>query len=455
MIEKLKKILAGIDADYADIRYEIKSSNRAIMSSREIRNAGSNSGDGFVVRILKNGGLASVGFTGLEDAGEAIKSALENALLLAANQNKPVIMAPAPVVKDSFKQELNEDPRNIPLKEKVALIKHYSYLLFSQPKVVEVGIHYEDVIREKYFVNSEGSEIFEELVTSVLVCTVTCQEGEITQSVNFSFGGSDGFAKVRNRDNEAVKQAKLAAELLNAEPVKAGTYQVILDPTMTGLFVHEAFGHYSEADSVSSVPSIREKLPLGAKLGNEILNIVDDATIPNQIGFYKYDDEGVAVKRVNIMTNGVLTGRLHSRSTSTEFNEPLTGHNIAEDYCFAPIVRMGNTFIVPGKSTFEDLLKQMDNGLYLYGAGGGVTVGENYTFSSQCGYKVENGKITGMVKGVNMCGNLFETLHNITGVANDFGMKEVGGCGKEGQINIRNNSGGPHILITKVTIGGV
>jgi len=454
MLQKLKNIIAGIDADYADIRYEIKTTNKIRMSGNEIRNAGANSGDGFVLRVLKNGGFATVSFTMLEDAPEAIKKALDNARLIAKNQIKPSIMAPAPVVKDSYKPELIEDPRNYSLADKTALVKHYSDLYYTQPKVVNAIVWYSDVVREKYFVNSEGSEIFEELVSSYLEALVTCKYGDRTEEGYLPMSSSNGLWKLRNRDEEAIKIAKVAFDLLTAEPVQAGTYDVIIDPSMTGLFIHEAFGHFSEADIVESLPSIREKMQIGTKLGTDILNIVDDANLQNQISRYKYDDEGVEVKRVNLMTNGILSGRLHNRFTAAEFNEPLTGHNIAVGYEYEPIIRMGCTIVLPGESSFEDLLQQLNNGLYLCGDNCGMTNGDNFNFAARWGYKVENGKIAGMIKMCNMSGNLFEALKNITGISNDFKFTEVSNCCKH-QSNLRCCEGGPHILIKNITVGGV
>ncbi|MDA3884547.1 MAG: TldD/PmbA family protein [Candidatus Delongbacteria bacterium] len=454
MINNLKSIINGIDADYADIRYEIKTTNRVTMSKGEIQNAGSNSGDGFVLRVLENSGFSTVSFTRPEDAQTAIKKALDNANLLAENQDKPVKMATSPVVKDSYKHELNEDPRDYSLAEKTDLVRHYSELLYAQPKVTNARFWYTDEIREKLFVNSEGSEIKEELVTTILEGFVTCSDGDKMDEEYFSFGSSNGLGKLRNRDEEVIKAAKIAFDLLNAEQVQSGTYDVILAPSMTGNFVHESFGHVSEANVVKGLPSIREKMQLGTKLGSDILNIVSDVTLPDQISFYKYDDEGTRAKKVNLMSSGVLTGRLHNRITATEFNEPITGHNVAFDYSFEPIIRMGSIFIESGTSTFNELLQQLGDGLYLCSSDGGMTRGENFTFSCRWGHKVENGKITDMIKMCNMTGNLFETLKKITAIGDDLKMDEYGPC-MTSQANYKNIFGGPHILIKNVTVGGV
>jgi TldD protein len=199
---------------------------------------------------------------------------------------------------------------------------------------------------------------------------------------------------------------------------------------------------------------MREKMQIGAKLGNEALSIIDDPTIPGQLGFYRYDDEGVRARPVTLMRKGALTGRLHSRRTAAAFGEDLTGHCVAEDYKYAPIVRMGNIFIENGEKTLKDLLEMLDDGLYILDAKGGQTSGENFTFGAQYGYIVKGGRIKNMIRDINISGNLYHTLQNITAVGNDLILCETGGCGK-GQLNIRSCHGGPHILVNGVVIGGI
>jgi TldD protein len=321
--------------------------------------------------------------------------------------------------------------------------------------IKNVFVSYADITRDRYFVSTEGTEINEELVTTSLGGAVVAMEGNLIQNIGIKTGGSDGFHNVRNREKYMEQRAKIAVDLLKAKPVKSGTYNCVINPSLTGVFTHEAFGHFSEADIIENLPAMRAKMQLGTKIGSDILNIVDDATLLNQLGHYKYDDEGVPVKRVQLIKNGVLTGRLHSRRTAAEFGEPVSGHTVAEDWHYAPIVRMGTIFIEPDQNnTFEDLIKNLDNGLYLLDGKGGQTAGENFTFGAQYGYIVENGKIKEMVRDLNIAGNLYKTLADIAMVGSDFTLSEIGGCGK-GQTNNRSCYGGPHVLVKNLVVGGV
>ncbi|MBN1949202.1 MAG: TldD/PmbA family protein [Candidatus Cloacimonetes bacterium] len=454
MFEQLKRILAKVQADYADLRYEIKRDTFINFSGKELDRIGANKTDGYVLRVLKGGGMSSVSFTRPEEAGAAIRSALDNAGLFSRNQEKPVILAHSPVIRENFSPLQKLDPAHITIDEKLELTRRYNNIPLSQEKIITTNIGYADISREKYFLNTEGSEINENLVTVRMGGYITSKEGNLTQNLRISSGGSNGFQNVQNLEEMFEKRTKIVLDLLQAKPIPGGAANCVLNPSMAGVFAHEAFGHFSEADIVESLPAMREKMQLGNILGNEVLSITDDATLPGQLGFYKYDDEGVAVRPVKLLTNGVLTGRLHSRRTAAEFNEPLSGHCVAEDFRYAPIIRMGTIFIEPGTLTLEELLNIAENGYYILDAKGGQTSGENFTFGAQYGYEVINGRLGQMVRDINISGNLYQTLKDITQVGNDRVLSRTGGCGK-GQTNIRSCHGAPHVLVRDVIIGGV
>lgn len=457
MFEKLRGILSKVDADYADIRYETKKDTVVSFSGKELTEIGSNSTDGFVIRALKDGGMASVVFTKEGDVEKAIRTVVENARLIAKNTEKQVRLAEVEVVKDTFIPELKEDPRKVSILEKLELVRKYNDIPLGHEKIATTSISYQEVIREKYFLSAEGAEIREDLVTTRLVGEIIGKDGDLTQNVRVTAGGGNGFSTVRNQENYFEERTKIVLNLLKAKPVEGGVYNCILNPSLAGVFTHEAFGHYSEADLIENLPSMREKMKIGNKLGNDVLNIVDNATLPDQLGFYKYDDEGVKIRSTPLMKNGVLAGRMHSRRTAAEFGEPVSGHCVAQDYRFAPVIRMGTIFIQPGTPNFEELVAMLGDGLYILDAKGGATAGESFTFGAQYGYVVKDGKVKDMVRDINISGNLYETLKNITAVGNELVLSKVGGCGKGPimQTNIRSCSGGPHILVNNLVIGGV
>jgi TldD protein len=453
MFDELKATLSRASADYADIRYEVKKETKIAYDGRELTLMTSNSTDGYVIRVLKNGGLASIAFTRPADAEKALRTAEENAALIGRRIEKPVRFAPTEVVKETCLPKLKTDPRQVPVDEKLALLRGYNDIPLRNDKVATTSISYQDVIREKYFLSTEGSEIREDVATCRIIGGIVSKEGTLTQQMRVGFGGSDGYERLLNREALVEQVTGLAVDLLKAKPVTAGTYRVVLNQRLAGVFTHEAFGHFSEADLIEDSPTMRAKMQLGADLGTSILSIKDDPTILNQLGHYRYDDEGVRARPTQLMKNGVLKGRLHSRRTAATYNEPLSGHNIAEDFRFAPIIRMGCIFIEPGSASLEELLAAVGDGLYLINPMGGQTVGENFTFAAQYGFEVKDGKKGAMLRDINITGNLYSTLKSITGIAGDLELGEIGGCGK-GQLNIRSCYGAPHVLIENVVIGG-
>ena len=453
MFDQLKQVLSRVDADYCDVRYERMQETDVGFNGRELTQLSSSSTDGYVLRVLKKGGLASIAFTRADAAERAAATAVENALLMAQHAKEPVELAKADVVKDEYVPALGEDPRGISIDEKLALTRHYNDIALSHKQIAATQTGYGEAVREKWFVSSEGTEVREELVTAQLRVRITSQDGALTQRVGIGFGGSDGLGRLRGREAELEARTRVAVELLKAEPVTAGTYRVVLSPLLAGVFTHEAFGHFSEADLIQDSPTMRAKMKLGAKLGSNVVSIKDDPTQPHQLGFYRYDDEGVRARPVQLMKGGVLAGRLHSRRTAAAFGEPVTGHCVAEDYRYAPMIRMGNIFMEPGGAILEELLEQMGDGLQLVDAMGGQTSGENFTFGAQYGFIVKAGRPKQLVRDVNIGGNLYRTLQSVVAVGREVQLGETGGCGK-GQTNIRSSFGAPHILVEGVVVGG-
>ena len=259
MLPKLKQILHKADADYADIRYEIKKETFITLDGKELSNIGSTTTDGYVIRVLKNGGFTSVSFTKEEDAEKALKTAQENAILIGNTINKPVQLAEVPIIKDTFIPTLKEDPRDISIEEKLELLRHYNDIPLSHDKIAMTNMGYFEMTREKYFISSEGAEIHEDLITTGINGSIISKDGNLTQNVRVGAGGSDGFYTLRDLDDTFEKRTKIVIDLLKAEPVKAGAYDCILNQGLAGVFAHEAFGHFSEADIVESLPAMRKK----------------------------------------------------------------------------------------------------------------------------------------------------------------------------------------------------
>ncbi len=279
------------------------------------------------------------------------------------------------------------------------------------------------------------------------------KDGNI-QVAQESLGSRKGFEEIENLDEKIKNVAKRAVDQLNLKPPTAGTYTVIIDPILTGLFVHEAFGHLSEGDFIFDNPAMQEFMVFGKQFGGKFLNILDGAKIPNHRGSFLYDDEGMPAQNTYLIKDGVLVGRLHSRETAGKLNEKPTGNARCLDYRYPPIVRMTNTWIEPQKNSVEDLISDVKLGIWAGNWLGGQTNGEMFTFASGEARMIRDGKLAEPLKDVSLTGNVFQTLKDIDGIANDMYWDESGGCGKSGQGGLPVGVGGPSIRIRNVVVPG-
>jgi len=282
------------------------------------------------------------------------------------------------------------------------------------------------------------------------------RDGDIVQNGRETGGGTNGYQSVEGFHNKVEEAARKAVELLSAQPVKGGRYTVIIDPGMTGLFVHEAFGHLSESDFVYENPRMQDLMVLGKRFGVDNLNIVDDGSLEGGLGTHKYDDEGVPTRKNYLIKDGILVGRLHSRETAGKMQEPLSGNARAVHFQHPPIVRMTNTFIENGTCEFADMIKDIDLGVYAVKMRGGETAMEMFTFSAAYGYMIRDGQMAELVRDVVLTGNVFETLMNIDMIGSDLSFRPNNpfGCGKSGQFYLKTGLGGPHMRIQNCVVGG-
>jgi TldD protein len=328
--------------------------------------------------------------------------------------------------------------------------------MMSTEGVQSSSVTYSDGNRRMIFANSEGSYLDQERIDVNMRLSAQARNGAEVQQSGTSLGSLGDFEFVQTLHESAKETAEKAVALLKAPQVKGGEYTVVLDPILAGVFIHEAFGHLSEADHIYAEPRLQELMQVGRKFGGTHLNVKDGATVPRPTlrGSYMYDDEGVLGRETDLIRDGVLVGRLHSRETAAKLGETPTGNGRALNYRFAPIVRMTNTFIVPGTSSVDDLFADIEDGLYVKNWYGGMTSMEMFTFSAGEAYRIHNGKVEELLRPVMLSGNVFSTLNNIDAVANDLEMNEGGGCGKAGQSPLPVSNGSPHIRIQQCLIGG-
>ena len=455
MIDRLTTALQRSRADYTEIRVERTWSTAVTFRGRRLESATASEDQGGFVRALHaGGGWGVASFTSLDRLETMVARAGE--LSRAVTVDPPIRLADIPPRRADAELDLDGDVRGVALADKKRLIEAYNgAMLAVSDRIVDTLASYRDEVSEYWYVNSQGTALHELRPEVTLSGTaVARRDGTIEKGLE-SIGLRRGWKSVQNREPRFRAVAERAVALLDAPMVHGGTYPVILDPELAGVFIHEAFGHLSEADFVYENPQAREMMTLGRRFGKPVLNVGDNGAAPGLRGTLPFDDEGTPTQDTALIREGILVGRLHSRETAAAMGERPTGNARALSFRHPPIVRMTNTYIANGTGTFDDLIRDIQLGVYACGAFGGQTMLENFSFTAAYGRMIRDGRVAELVKDVVLAGNLFRTLDRIDHIAGDFRWNQMGGgCGKAGQVPLPVTEGAPHVRIEEALIGG-
>lgn len=439
--------------DYIEAHVEETEETRVAFSGTRLEDLGRRTDFGGNVRALHKGGWGFTSFNSLERMDEFAGHAVEQARMVGTGTSELASVDP---VRVDVPFNLKSDPRDVPLSDKVETLRAYNErALAGHELIVNTTTRYFDRVRRFWYANSEGALVYQERMDLGGVVAPVASRGGDTQMYSAIFGSSDDYGVILGLEGDVVKAAEIAVAKLDAPKVKGGAYTVLLDPKLAGVFIHEAFGHLSEADNVYENNKLREIMTLGREFGRPFLNVYDSGLDKGVRGHLVYDDEGVKTEKTYLIREGRLSGRLHSRETAGKMGEKPTGNARSLDYRFPPIPRMRNTIIEAGEASFDEMVADIELGVYCISAFGGQTNGEMFTFSSANAYMIRDGKIAEMVRDATLTGNVFETLKNIDALGDDLAIDDgPGGCGKGGQFPLPVSDGSPHVRIRNVVIGG-
>jgi TldD protein len=452
--DRLAAALKTSRADYTEIRVEHTWSAAVSFRGARLESATAGEDRGGFVRALHDGcGWGIAAFTSLDELPAMVRRATE--LSRAVRLDRPIRLAPvAPVTAEAL-LDLDGDVRGVPLAEKKRLLEGYNGEMLAVPGVVDTQAIYRDEVTEYWFANSEGTSLHELRPEITLSGTAIARRNGTIEKGLESIGLRRGWRGAQGQAAGFGEAGRRAAALLDAPSVKGGAYPVVLDNELAGVFIHEAFGHLSEADFVYENPQAREMMTLGRRFGRPVLNVGDNGAAPGLRGTLPYDDEGTPTQDTPLIRDGILVGRLHSRETAATLGERPTGNARAVSFRHAPIVRMTNTYIGNGSGTFDDLIRDIKLGVYACSAFGGQTLLENFSFTAAYGHMIRDGAVAELVKDVVLAGSLFQTLDRIEQLAGDFRWNQMGGgCGKGGQFPLPVTEGAPHVRIEEALIGG-
>lgn len=388
-------------------------------------------------RVLKNGfwGL----FEGYVVDEEGLKIAEKNAVFEGSSEIMEV------ATKGKYSMKIKKNAKDVPIEEKIQLLKDIESVL--KDIAINTKITYFENLKKFRYIDSCGCEV-EYTVPRIGVSVFAVAKGKTLQFYSKKLFKAGGYERIEKAFNLAEEVKNVLSKLVNAEKPPSGEMNVIMDQTLAGVFIHEAFGHAVEGDHVLQGSTILANR-IGEKVADESITICDNPLI-EEFGFYPYDDEGVEAKKTVIVENGVLKSYLHNRESAKKLGG-IPG-NARADGVKMPIVRMSNTYIEPGDYSFEELLEECKNGVYLLGSRGGETNPATgyFHFSAQYGYLIKNSEISEMIRDVSLAGNTLEILRSAK-LGKDLSF-DAGFCGKASQF-VPVSDGAPHVLC-KAVVGG-
>lgn len=459
VISLLRAVSDALDgrADYYDVRVLHVTSTGIEMKQGGITKAVAGKDSGACVRVLYNGAW---GFASSPDAGEAsIRDAADRAARIAKGISESVsektVLAKVPPAVDNVTVPMKKDFLELPIEAKIELLGDTHDAVKSYDFVSSDLVTYRDSYRVEEFYSSEGASVITHVPLVFWQMELSGRRGDQVQSVRRRIGATTGMEAFD--DDAALRQTELAAAslvaLLSGKSPPSGPMPVITDPDLSGVFAHEAVGHAAEADLVATGNSCFGGR-IGEQIGNEIVTIRDDATVPGLHGSLVYDDEGVRAGNKLLIKNGVLNDFIQSRETAAKLGMAPNGGARAESYHGRPLVRMSNTFFEPGDSSFREMLEGIELGVYAKGTRGGQvnTAQGFFQFNAQEAYLIEHGEITKPLRDVSLSGRTLDILRLIDSVGDDEEINGVGICGK-GQ-NMPVCDGGPHLRISRCVVGG-
>ena len=452
LVKEILEVALSTGGDFAEVYME-KTTNEVLrLHSGKLSTANVSKVKGAAIRIIK--GELEVN-SSITDC--TYENLLKAAKTLAGSFNDKKHVEVQPFVEK--KVELVVSPKNVrgnDISREVNLLKTASDTIYAYSKeIVQVICNLTKTEKRIFVFASDSTWQTDYRCNTRLSCQAVASDGKEMETGFDSFGRNQGMEMFDDFDVVpfAKQVAHDAVEMLHAEPMQGGEMPVVINNGFGGVILHEACVHGLEATSVAKGMSVFCN-KLGQKVASDIVNAVDDGTNLNAWGSINVDDEGTPSKCNVLIENGILKSYLVDKRNSKKMNHPITGSSRRESYKYQTTSRMTNTYFLNGKSTFDEIIKSTEKGLFAEKMGGGSVnpaTGE-FNFAVQVGYMIENGKITKPVKGATLVGSGKDVLLHIDMIGDNLSCG-YGMCGSMSG-SVPTIVGQPTIRVSKMTVGG-
>jgi len=455
ILTELLDVALSRGGDYADLYFEHRQTSSISFEESKVKTAGGGITQGLGVRVLSGD---STGYAYTEDLSLAsMRQAAATAAKICDRKDKvgPIDVAHAEA-PDRYR--IDKPSIEIASADKLSMIRRADEAARAyDPSITRVNIGFVEEVKHVMVASSDGrlTADFQPMLRFNIQCL--SEIGNSRQTAIDGGGGRMGMEYFVDHPPEDVARnaARQAVTLQQGVEAPAGTIPVVLGAGESGILLHEAVGHGLEADfNRKKTSNYSDRV--GESVASELCTVIDDGTIDHHRGTINVDDEGNIGKKNVLIENGVLQGYLQDRISARHFGVEPSGNGRRESFRHFPMPRMTNTYMLPGQSTPEDIIRSVKKGLYCKAfSGGQVNISKgDFVFSVTEGYLIEDGEVTHPVKNVNIIGNGPDTLSKVTMVGNDFTLSDGRWtCGKEGQ-SVPVGVGMPTVLVSGITVGG-
>jgi TldD protein len=390
-------------------------------------------------------------------------------------------VAPVPAVRDDVAAIYRRDPRALDPGELKRICRDASAAMKGTGR--EIAFNFVNAIselRHELFISTEGALISQEFAFSQGDCYVVAQaDGGGHQEIYDTIGQQRGFECLAegfsgelmpNPDlaSFAAALAKEASELA-AAPIldpPGREVTVVTDPHFNALIAHEIIGHPCEADRALKMEaayagrswflrSLRDN-EVGRQVASPLLSACSDPSLDGY-GHYRYDHEGTLGQRVTHIEHGVFHNFLNSRATAAALGAAPNGSARASDARYVPLIRMSNTFLMPGERRPEEIIGEVDRGYYVCGhrIPSIAESRENFRISARRIYEIEHGRLGRLFRSGSVMSDSRRFFMNVDGVGNDLRLIAIPNCGKGQPMQVkRMSNGGPTIRSRARLAGG-
>jgi TldD protein len=437
----------GAGATYADARAVVRRSQSVATKNGRVDTLTDAETEGIGVRVLVGGawGFACDRRLSAEGARDAALRATTFAA--AAGSRRARALVPLEPRSGTYRTPIERDPFSVSLADKVELcLRAEAALRHPDVKVAQAFVR--ALGERKLFLSSDGAEIDQEIVEcGAGIDAMAVGEGLFqVRSYPSQHSGASAqagweYVESLGLEREAPRVAEQASALLRADACPPGTTTVVIDAEQMQLQVHESVGHPTELDRIYGTEAAYAGTSFlqpddldSLRYGSEHMNITADATTAGGLGTFAFDDEGVPASRDAVVAEGVLRGFLASRETAARLGHGAGGSMRADGWARMPLVRMTNLHLEPGSGSLEELLSEVDEGLFLE-TNRSWSIDDkrlNFQFGTQVAWEIKGGRLGRMLRDATYTGVtpvFWGSLDRVAG-PEEWRMHGLTNCGK-------------------------